>query len=432
MAAKKITASELERLPAGETLWDSEIRGFGARRQAKGGDITFVWKGRAPRTKRQVFMTIGRWGRGDWTIDKARVKATEHRDAVRLGRDPAAAREEAKLGAMTVAELCDAYLAAVPTLLLGRARRVKKPSTIATDISRINAHIKPLLGKLAVDAVSPADVETFMHRVASGATATARPKKGRTNPAKGGQGTASRSVGLLGALFSFAVKRRLRADNPVRGVIRPADGRRERRLSAEDYKALGKALTAAQAVGSNPYGLACIRFLALTGWRRGEATGLTWDAIDPVRRSVTLGDTKTGRSVRPLARAAWDAIKDLPRRANSPYVFPAASGDGPSLSVEKLFPTIRAKAGLGADVTLHVLRHSLASVAADLGMSELAIAGLLGHKTASVTGRYVHAADAVMIRAADTAADAVAAAMGEARDTAEVITLPAARIVAAG
>ena len=73
---------------------------------------------------------------------------------------------------------------------------------------------------------------------------------------------------------------------------------------------------------------------------------------------------------------------------------------------------------LAADVTPHVLRHSFASLAADLGYSEPTIAALIGHKGQSITSRYVHAADAVARRAAEL--------MGEAAPVADVIPLWAA------
>jgi integrase len=62
---------------------------------------------------------------------------------------------------------------------------------------------------------------------------------------------------------------------------------------------------------------------------------------------------------------------------------------------------------LPADITPHVLRHSFASLAADLGYNEPNIASLLGHKTHSITSRYVHSADAVLLAAADAVAHAI-------------------------
>jgi integrase len=328
---------------------------------------------------------------------------------------------------MTVSELCDAYIGAAPTLLISRAGRAKKESTLATDKSRIEAHIKPLLGKQLVGEIAPADIETFLHRVASGDTKKER-IKGRGNPPKGGKGTASRTVGLLGAIFTYAVKRKLRADNPVRGVVRFADKKKERRLSADEYKALGTGLAKAAADKMNPYGVAAMRFLALTGWRRGEAVNLKWSDVDAARRTITLGDTKSGRSLRPLATAALDAIKDLPRRAGNPYVFPATKGAGAISNLPRLFDVIRAKSELPDEITSHVLRHSFASLASDTGLSEATIAGLLGHKLGTITSRYVHSADAVMIRAADTVADSVLALMGDGAEPAQVI--PLARLTA--
>ena len=51
-----------------------------------------------------------------------------------------------------------------------------------------------------------------------------------------------------------------------------------------------------------------------------------------------------------------------------------------------------------------MLRHSFASLANDIGLSEPTIAALIGHKGGSMTSRYVHAADAVLLAAADAVA----------------------------
>jgi hypothetical protein len=68
---------------------------------------------------------------------------------------------------------------------------------------------------------------------------------------EGGAGTASRTVGLLGGILSFAVSEGFIAVNPVRGVRRPADNRREIRLTADQYRALANTLAEAEAKGEN-------------------------------------------------------------------------------------------------------------------------------------------------------------------------------------
>ena len=73
-----------------------------------------------------------------------------------------------------------------------------------------------------------------------------------------------------------------------------------------------------------------------------------------------------------------------------------------------------------------MLRHSFTSLAADLGYSEPAIAALVGHKGRSVTSRYVHSADAVLLAAADAVADRTAELMGFSKSEAQIVPLHAA------
>ena len=75
-------------------------------------------------------------------------------------------------------------------------------------------------------------------------------------------------------------------------------------------------------------------------------------------------------------------------------------------------------------MTPHVLRHSFASVAADLGLSELTIASLLGHKKATITSKYTHHADAVLLQAADAVADRIAELMGHSKASGVVVEMP--------
>lgn len=324
------------------------------------------------------------------------------------GADPAADKQ-ARRKAVTVAQLCDHYWSDVTAgRVLVRGGRAKKPSTLATDLGRIEGHIKPLLGRLQVAATTRSDIERFMHAVAAGESAKrSNTKSGRPSIVRGGRGTASRTVGLLGAILSYAVDQGLRPDNPANRLRKFAENKRERRLSDEEYATLGDALRQAEATGIWPAAVACARFLTLTGWRRGEAIGLKWREVDLARRTAMLGDTKTGRSMRPLSHAACDVLRSLPRV--SQMVFPATRGEHGMNGFSKTWHRIAKLSELPADITPHVLRHSFASLAADLGYSEPTIAALVGHVGRSVTARYLHGADAVLL----AAADAVAVRIGE-------------------
>ncbi len=356
----------------------------------------------------------------------AREEAIRILGEVIKGADPAADKQQ-KRHAATISELCDQYLAdAEAGRVLGREGQPKKSGTIAWDRGAIGGHIKPLLGTRAVAAVTRHDIERFMHDVAAGQTA----KRAKTRPrgvseVRGGRGAATRVVGLLGGIFTYAVNHGMRADNPVRGVRRYAENRRERRLSDDEYASLGAAL---QQAGTTvwPAAVACLRFLALTGWRSSEALNLRWGPLDLARRTAFLGDTKTGRSMRPLSHLACAVLRQQPRIGDDALVFPATRGNGPMLGFKKFVARIVKLGGLPKDITPHVLRHSFASLAGDLGYSEPTIAMMVGHKGRSTTSRYMHGADAVLLAAADAVARRTAELMGEAQPPADVVPLRAA------
>jgi integrase len=417
----RIGLRQIRSLKPGETIWDQSLVGFGARRQ-KSDAVAYVLFYRT-KEGRQRWFTIGKHG-APWTPETARDEAKRLLGEVAHKGDPAADKRAAR-NAQTVSELCDLYLAdAEAGRLVTRRRTQKKASTLAIDKGRIARHIKPLLGQFRVAAVTREDVERFMYDVAEGKTAGDTKTKPRgLARVRGGKGAANRAVGLLGAIFSYAVRRRLRPDNPVHGVVRPADGRRDRRLTDGEYEALGKALREAEAAGIWPPAIAVARFLALTGWRSGEALALRRAEVDLPRRTATLGDTKTGRSVRPLSHAACRIAQNLSRSGD--LVFPATRGNGDVImsGFKRLWNRIAKLGGLPPDVTPHVLRHSFASLAADLGYSEPTIAALVGHKGRSTTSRYLHSADAVLLAAANRVASRTEELMGQNALGAQVVPL---------
>jgi integrase len=422
---KRIGLREVRAIGPGGEIWDAAIPGFGARRQ-KSTAISYVLMYRT-REGRQRRYTIGRHG-APWTPDSARDEALRLLGEVAKGADPAGDKREAR-EAMTVAELCDSYLAdAEAGRLLTRRGNAKKASTLTIDRGRIERHVKPLLGRVAVSAVERRDIERFMHAVAEGKTAGRTKTKPRgLARVRGGKGTATRAVGLLGGIFTYAVRQGLRADNPVHGVVRFADGRRERRLSDDEYAALGAALRRGEAEGIWPPAIAVTRFLALTGWRKSEALGLRWAEIDLARRTATLADSKTGRSIRPLSHAACDVLRSARDFGGGELVFAATRGDGLMTGFPSLWARIAKLGGLPVDITPHVARHSFASLAGDIGYSEPTIAALIGHRGQTITSRYVHAADAVLLAAADAVANRTMELMGDSKPEADVVPLRAAR-----
>ena len=128
--------------------------------------------------------------------------------------------------------------------------------------------------------------------------------------------------------------------------------------------------------GENPTGLAVIRFILLSGFRRQEAL-----AIERCRLleagGVDLVDTKSGAQVRPLGRAAARVLLAQSEVGGGRWIFPADRGEGHFVGVRKVLDRVCRRAELEG-ITPHVLRHTLASVAGDLGYSELTIAGLPG------------------------------------------------------
>jgi integrase len=154
--------------------------------------------------------------------------------------------------------------------------------------------------------------------------------------------------------------------------------------------------------GEHPTGLAAIRLMLLTGFRRMEALGLERCWFSRKEHCIRFPDTKSGAQIRVLGEAAMDCVAAQPGREGSPFVFPADWGAGHFIGVVRVLDRVCARAKL-EDVTPHVLRHTFASVAGDLGFSELTIAGLLGHAARGVTQGYVHL-DTALVVAADTVA----------------------------
>jgi integrase len=404
-------------------FWDGEVRGFGLRIKRRTGVRSFIVQYRnSSRVSRRI--TIGKLG--VITVAEARKLAKRLLADVIKGGDPAEKRLEERK-AMTVRQLCRAYVEAADRgLIIGKGGQPKKPSTIYVDRGRIERHILPLLGNQLVRDLTPPDITRFMRNVAAGKTANDI-KTGFRGRAivKGGRGTATRTVGLLGGILSFAVSEGVISANPARGIKRPADQRRQIRLTTEQYKILGKALTDARAAGEHPATIFGIKLLAVTGCRRGEIERLRWPEVDLPGHCLRLANSKEGRSIRPLGQAAIELPSVIPKHGEFVLCGCRSGADRnscrPFCGLPKAWRRIMLKSSL-SDLTPHGLRHAYASIAADLGYAEPTIAALLGHAAGSTTSRYIHFIDRALIAAANTVSDRIIAALNG-RKPAEIIQL---------
>lgn len=405
--AGKLTKSKIDAAkPQHEDyfLWDGDLKGFGIK-IAKGGRKSYVCKYRVGngRTAPSRRMTIGAHG-SPWTVDQGRAEARKLLGRAANGEDPAKEKQDEKKQ-ITVAQLCDLYLeSGVGT---------KKASTIATDRGRIERHIKPLLGRKKVPDVTRADIKRFLQDVANGKTSTDQ-KTGLRGRAivKGGKGTATRTVGLLGGIFSYAFDCGLIEINPVHGVKRFADRKGQRYLSQQELVALGQALADAEERGLNTHALTILKLLVFTGARKGEIETLRWDAVDFEGGYLRLADSKTGQKAIPLNAGALEILSKIAILEGSPFVFPAHRSEGHYEGTPKVWRIVRSIAGL-EDVRLHDLRHSFASIAVSGGASLPIIGALLGHTDSATTQRYTHLHDDPLKAASEAVGSKIAAAMGQ-------------------
>lgn len=392
-------------------IYDSDLSGFAVRVTPDGvKTFSLVYRAGTGRAAPKRRMTIGRYG--PLTVEEARQIARKSLSDVLRGCDPAVERAQDKR-APTLARLGVDYLADV---------RIRRKTTTAREYTRLwERHVCPALGTHRVVDVRPADIARLHSTM-------------RDTPY-----SANRVLALLGSFFTYAERQGIRPKrtNPAHEIETFAERSRERFLTQAEVVRLGNALNLAERAGlppastrrrkwktgatakhrpksadkpkpANPFAVAAIRFLLLTGWREREALTLRWDDVDFARGIATLSDSKTGKSVRAIGAPALLLMSELPRFDGSPYVFPGRSPGQPLVEINRVWYAVRHAARL-EDVRLHDLRHSFASVSASSGGSLLIIGKLLGHRESATTAKYAHLLDDPVKAAADAASGQIAA-----------------------
>jgi integrase len=410
-------------------VWDSRLTGFGLRVWPSGRKAFFVQYRDASAKSRRY--QLGIYGKTT-TAEKARNDA---RRWLGIARDPndalhvQRAKARAKSTAPNVRGLADLFLDHIAT----RRRRTAKQRTIREYRRLIDQKILPAIGETSVDAVTRRDIESLLAKLSE-------------RPA-----TANNVHAILGAMFAYAIRRELRNDgkNPCVGWERHERKRRSQSLSPEQYTALGRALAVGERDGlpvpphlkngkrgmsserrakltgrkrgpykrdaeqshltpANPIAVAVLRFLALTGWREGEALTLRRETIDVHLQVARLPETKIGRSIRPLGKAALAIIEPYLRRptVENPYVFPGYRTGEHWKETKRLWLAVKHAAGV--EVRLHDLRHSFTTVGRELNYADSIIAGLVGHVLEGMTSRYGDVPEATLRDAADRISETIA------------------------
>lgn len=172
--------------------------------------------------------------------------------------------------------------------------------------------------------------------------------------------------------------------NPCAGMRRKKTRFAGRHLGADEYAALGRALCK-HCPMPHPAG-ALLRFVALTGCRRGEAFDLRWDDLHGDR--AVLADSKTGPKTIWLGTAARTVLDAVPR-SGGPWIFRDERRAKCLSELSEAWHAVRAEAGLEG-LRIHDLRHGFASVGISMKMDLPTIAGLLGHADIATTNGYAH------------------------------------------
>lgn len=323
------------------------------------------------------------------STDKADLIRLREADRVRRAAEKAAAELEAQRN-ITVRQLFTRW-AATDLAPRSRADGTREGRKDGGEYTRqqFERRVFPVLGNVPARDVRKADLMTILDAV----------------KADGKLRTANVLLADIKQMFQFALVRDLIERNPLDTVTRKQVGgketERDRVLSADEIRALAKALPAANMSRRSE----CAVWLILaSGCRVSEAMGAQWQHVDLVARRWHLPETKNQRDhtihLSDFAVRQFEALAALKESGKDgqplPWVFPNSAGEGPvciksfgkQLSDRQRPPEKRmqhrAKATgslvlAGGKWTAHDLRRTAATLMAQQGISADVIDECLNH-----------------------------------------------------
>ena len=302
------------------------------------------------------------------TPEEARRRAALIIARIKAGEEPVPEPLSAKLAkGPTVADIARRYL---ENHVAVRCR----PSTAGLYRVAVEKYILPRFGKQSAIALDHAQVTELHHAL-------------RDKPAM-----ANKVVDTLSRIYNAAEDQGLiaEASNPCGLVVKNRERKRERFLTPDEFRRLGRALADATTRRRvSPYAVAAIRLLILTGCRKREILHLQWDQVGLKAAELVLRDTKTSPRKVALSPRAVRVLEGIERVPDSPWVIPGRVEGRPMRNIDEAWGVVCELADL-SDTRIHDCRHSFASRALALGENLPMIGRLLGHSEPQATERYAH------------------------------------------
>ena len=375
LSEKRIRDTKPEAKPI--VIWDGQVKGLGMKVQP-GGTKSFILSYRVGGRKRLA--NIARCS--EMPLREARKRAGSELVRIRDGEaDPLERRRQAK-EAPSMAEGVERFFGEFVPRRMADGRLSKRTErNYRKQWARLLV-VWPAFGSRKIRDVTWHDVEKVV--------------------APCGPVERNRTLAFMSRLFNLFESWELRPQhsNPTRNIEKAKEEPRDRVLAPSEIHALDAALDKID----DPFSVACIRFLLMTGWRSGEALSLKWEQINSEAGEIALPDTKTGRQVRTVATTALHMLMDVPRINDNPFVFAGARSAAISYkTLRSCFGRACKQAGI-QDSRLHDIRRTVATLAAASGLSVFLVRDLLNHSTLAMANRYVRRANVALQEAQDASA----------------------------
>lgn len=297
------------------------------------------------------------------SILEIRAKVAELRAAIQRGDDPIATRKKSQ---MRFSELFEFYY---------EEYRAKKAS-ISTDESKFRLHLGEHFGSKQIGAITRPMLEKY-HAL----------KAEQLTPA-----TANRHLNLLKALFSYAVEKlEVLAKSPACGIKAFPEEQKDRKYF--DKEELSRFLTALESE-SNLEARNMIRFILLTGCRRGTARGLLLENYDAKSGTLLVAMTKNKTGQRLVLSEPAKAIVEgqVAKYGNRGFVFRGMDLESRISCPSVVMKRVCRKAGL-PESGVHLLRHSYSLLQMENGVSIFQLKKALNHKSLASTEVYADITD---------------------------------------